>query len=94
MKPTKGRIVRYALAPGDLDEKHQGQVGQVRPAVIVETHGNEKFDAFESGSAVNLQVFLDGSNDGYPFGLLWKTSALFSDTPGKPGTWSWPLRAD
>jgi hypothetical protein len=94
MKPTVGRIVHYTLAPDDLDEKHQHQVGRIRPAVIVETHGNEKFGAFQSGSAVNLQVFRDGSNDGPHGGMFWKTSVLFTEHQSDLGMWSWPPRVD
>lgn len=91
MKPTVGRIVLYTLTDYDLDDQHQSQVGRTRPAVIVETWGNEKHDAFEMGSAVNLQVFVDGSNDGYPNSLLWKTSVLYSES-ARPGRWCWPPR--
>lgn len=97
MKPTVGRIVCYTLASEDLDEEHLHQVGQIRPAVIVETHGNEKFDALQGGSPVNLQVFRDGSNDGPYGGLFWKTSVLFTEHPtylGVWGMWSWPRRVD
>jgi hypothetical protein len=93
MKPTKGRMVLYTLAEYDLDEEHKEMAGRTRPAVIVETWGNEKFAAFTMGSAVNLQVFTDSRNDGLP-AMLWKTSVLFSDLPGRQGTWSWPPRSE
>lgn len=48
--------------------------------------------------AMNLQVFVDGSNDDgilaeYERGKLavWRTSVAFSAEP-KPGCWSWPPR--
>jgi hypothetical protein len=94
MKPTKGRMVLYTLADYDLQEEYARNEGVTRPAVIVETWGNETHDATPMSSAVNLQVFVDGTSDGIPGGLLWKTSALFSETPGVPGTWGWPPRVE
>lgn len=49
--------------------------GDVFPMIIVRTWGNDE------GSAVNGQVFLDGSD------TLWVTSVLKGDYPG---SWSWP----
>ena len=92
MKPTIGRIVHYTLAPHDLAPEYQHQVGRIRPAIIAETSGNEKHDASQSGSAVNLQVFRDGSNDGPHGGIFWKTSVLFTENPTDLGMWSWPPR--
>lgn len=48
--PNQGRMVRYVLASGR-------SAGQARPAMVVR-------DWSENGNGcVNLQVFLDGSND-------------------------------
>lgn len=93
VKPRIGRTVIYTLADYDLDDGHAGYAaGKQRPAVIVEDWGNGKHDAHEMSSAVNLQVFTDGSNDGLP-PVFWKTSVLFSASP-RPGCWSWPVRMD
>jgi len=56
--------------------------GQNRPAKVVQTFGPE---------VVNLQVFIDGANDGYhgPAGLVWQTS-IKHDSEKAPGTWHWP----
>ena len=90
---TEGRIVHYVL---------QAQAANVapehRPAIVVKDwdHGQE------GPGTVNLQVFLDGTNDRvqdpmYPHpnteetirGVGWRTSVMFSEEP-KPGTWHWP----
>jgi hypothetical protein len=57
----------------------------VRPAVIVEVQ-----DA--ASGLVNLQVFVDGANDGYSpntTGTLWRPSCPYSASLS-PGKWSWP----
>ena len=74
--PSLGRMVHYVLPDGP-------NAGEHRPAVIVRVWGSD---------AVNLQVFMDGGNDGAPYlaaGLLWATSVKRSDTP-TPRTWHWP----
>ncbi len=79
-----GQFVNYVLDQGP-------NAGQVRPAIVV-----NKFDNTTGGKAtdsspprVNLQVFIDGMNDGLDTaegGLLWKTSTHYS--PDKEaGTW-------
>ena len=79
--PSIGRVVHYVLEAGP----HQGED---RPALIVKVWGDTP------RSAVNLQVFVDGSNDYYrdqgpePLTLL-RTSKLRDDTK-VPGTWHWP----
>jgi hypothetical protein len=90
MKPTIGRIVHYVLS--ESNTPRADAVGASRPAIIVQDWGNGKADAQEGGSACNLQVFTDGSNDGLPDGMLWVTSACYSSTP-RPGSWHWPPRA-
>lgn len=82
MIPSVGRIVHYHLENGD-----------VRPAIIVRTWGDDE------SSAVNLQVFVDGMNDlGGEFsseecrpGVSWKTSAVQGFDPG---CWSDPRAFD
>ena len=59
--PAIGRIVLYRFPEY---EAH----GAERPAIIVRTWG-ESETAF-----VQLQVFVDGSNDGFAGGTVWKTS--------------------
>lgn len=76
--PSVGRIVHYVLEAGP----HQGEH---RPAIIVQVW---------SDSSVNLQVFVDGSNDYFrnqgPEPLtLWRTSK-HPDPAFTPGTWHWP----
>ena len=86
-----GRFVHYVLSNGEH-----------RAAVIVRT--------WETGTdvrgLVNLQVFLDGSNDyatlplsggvaitqGTPPAIWWCTSVLNDDEGKAPGTWHWPER--
>lgn len=55
--------------------------GKHRPAIVVQVWSTQ------SGMS-NLQVFLDGSNDGYSAsdGLQWFGS-IFHDKDGAPGTW-------
>lgn len=85
-KPSIGRVVHYVLAPHDLPADKQHCVGEERPAVIVRVWGNDEH------SGVNLQVFVDGGNDGFKDGTYWKTSVLPSSGP-VPGCWHWPERS-
>lgn len=76
--PSIGRVVHYVLEAGP----HQGEH---RPALIVRVWDHEM---------VNLQVFVDGSNDYYknqgPEPLtLWRTSKHLDHDCGV-GTWHWP----
>ena len=73
---TEGRIVHYVLPEGRSK-------GQHRPAMVVRVWW---------GTAVNLQVFVDGSNDGYASGMTWRTSVHY-DPDGAPDTWHWIERA-
>ena len=85
---TEGRIVHYikpdwdTKGPGDFVE---GQEYRHLPAIIVRVWDKER-------GYVNLQVFTDGSNDGYNGNVVWKTSIEYSEEP-KPNTWHWPERA-
>ena len=82
---TEGRIVHYVLESGRSQ-------GQHRPAIVVRNNQGER-------GSVNLQVFIDGSNDylgqgkdGEWFPTRWKTSVHYDENK-KPGTWHWPERA-
>ena len=111
-----GRIVHYVMQASDFgpssvylakaQAKGQAAVMSiVRPAVIVETWGNDK-QSDETKWTVNLLVFVDGANDGYPIvpapdpaqppGVpvvqLWKTSVSHDEATKAPGTWHWPER--
>ena len=88
-KISVGRLVRYVMTEGKHEE---------RPAVIVNTWGHE----YDESGDIQLQVFIDGSNDvGKDVSLLtagqlvggtiWKTSVQYSETK-QPGTWHWPTR--
>lgn len=75
--PSIGRPVHYVLPFGP----HKGES---RPATIVRVW---------SDTCVNLQVFLDGSNDEEPNGLpiIWKTSVKHEPLEKHEyGTWHWP----
>ncbi|MGW1059367.1 hypothetical protein [Micromonospora rubida] len=98
MQPTIGRIVHYTLTEQDAEainrrradfadslpantgfQAHVGnhaEAGQTFPAEVVRTFG---------GSAVNLQVRLDGSD------TYWATSRTEGE-PDKQGCWIWPPR--
>ena len=79
MKPTVGRIVHYTLPDGRSQ-------GEVRPAIVVRVWD-------ESYRAIQLQVFVDQTNDGFDSGVVWKTSVMQSES-GEPelGCWHWPKR--
>jgi len=94
--PTIGRIVHYVLPNG----KH-------RPAIIVEVWPEEFPNNPEEKTGLNLQVFLDGTNDNalyegidpeIPYtqrshhGTRWATSAAYSSSL-TPHTWHWPEMA-
>jgi hypothetical protein len=81
--PFIGLLVKYVMA--DSDYTPEGVYGgkapvagaqtspRVRPAIVVDTFGNETYDD-PAKWTVNLVVFVDGMNDGYPSGTLWKSS--------------------
>lgn len=83
MKPSIGRIVHYTFAEYDDFSQVEGarvnkvEAGQVYPAMIVRTWGEDE------GDSCNLQVFLDG-NVSY-----WATSRVEGDQPGQ---WAVPPR--
>lgn len=80
--PSVGRVVHYVLEAGPHQYDH-------RPALIVRTWGDTP-DAL-----VNLQVFVDGSNDYYPHQgpeplTLWRTSVHYDPTGTVANSWHWP----
>jgi hypothetical protein len=88
--PSIGRIVRYTLAGPHIKAHARGEE---RAAMIVRV-----FEAVSPTPTVNLQVFIDGSNDlEGPFdaiappSTLWVTSVPYSEE-GTFGTWRWPPR--
>ena len=84
MQTSEGRIVHYVLFYDDLTPDKKHNVGQIRPAIIVDSwHGSE---------LINVTVFLDGANDGAPFPALKHLSSVEHDENGRPGTWHWPPR--
>ena len=89
--PSVGRIVHVVLAEniGGV-QIHPSAVGSHRAALIVRT-----WDGVEPGTVapyVNLQIFLDGSNDApncAGHAPLWANSVYY-DEGGRPGSWHWP----
>jgi len=84
---TEGRIVHFVLSSGEH-----------RPAIVVKNWRGEWGYAEEDGF-VNLQVFVDGSNDNtvYPVStppsyMVWETSIKYSAEP-EPRTWHWIEKA-
>jgi hypothetical protein len=89
----EGRIVHFVMPEGDH-----------RPAVIVKVW--EPYAGNPDKGMVNLQVFVDGTNDAskknidsMPFtrtdaerGLFWATSRFYSEDK-EPGTWHWIEKA-
>jgi len=92
MTPTIGRIVHYVLPEGR-------SAGDHRPAVIVRVWGEDQVRAgtlpASALGTVQLQVFVDDSNDGFEAETVavWKTSVIHDET-GKPNTWHWPEREE
>jgi hypothetical protein len=78
--PSIGRVVHYKLPAGP-------NRGEYRPALIVRVWGEATPD-----SAVQLQVFTDGHNDGpeYAAGIHWATSVKHDESGTEFGTWKWP----
>jgi hypothetical protein len=84
---TPGRIVHYVLPAGFRYK------GEHRPAIVV------KVWPYSAGAdqypLIQLQVFLDGANDGREFrdnSLYWATSVHYSEEK-EPGTWHWIEKA-
>jgi len=69
---TIGSIVHFVMHAGPSRGEH-------RPAIII----TEPID-----DIANLQVFIDGSNDGYPHSkpAIWMVNISYSETM-EPGTW-------
>jgi hypothetical protein len=57
--------------------------GEYRPAFVVKVWSR-------TVGTSNLQVFVDGTNDGFPSGenVVWRTSVVYSEDK-RPGTWHW-----
>ena len=86
-QPSIGRIVHYVLPEGP-------RRGEVRPAIIVRRFTMIDPHVRPNVGMCNLQVLLDGGNDGLEGGLggvVWKGSVLYSEAQ-TPGTWHWPPR--
>jgi hypothetical protein len=81
MIPSVGRTVHYVLNEGPSKGEH-------RPAVIVRVWDKEPTEK----SVVQLQVFTDGSNDGFE-NVIWRTSVPQDAADKLPGTWHEPERA-
>lgn len=91
-KPSIGRIVHFFL-PDIFDFQGRSEgfgVGAHRPAVI--THVWKDYGGQDD--VVQLQAFLDGSNDGITAGVRWFTSVHHDEETKKPGTWHWPERVE
>ncbi len=77
-----GDIVNYVLPTGR-------NKGEIRPAIIVRKWGTSP------ESAVQLQVFTDGTNDYHEpnqhgsNGIMWATSVRHNENK-EEGTWHWP----
>jgi hypothetical protein len=82
MIPSVGRIVHYTF-------KNMQQEVVTRPAIIVRVWGEG--DEVTELTAVQLQVFTDGQNDGLD-NVIWKTSVQQSLTAVKEGYWQEPKR--
>lgn len=86
---TEGRIVHYVLPNGEH-----------RPAIMVKT---DLGDWGYPSDTVQLQVFLDGTNDQIDNksirpedatrGLMWATSVVHDEETKEPYTWHWIERA-
>jgi hypothetical protein len=77
---TEGRVVHFVLPDGPHKGEH-------RPAFVVKVWDR-------ATGYVNLQVFMDGTNDGpeYASGISWQTSVLY-DEAQRPRTWHWIEKA-
>lgn len=76
--PGPGRIVHYVLP----NTARLG--GELRPAIIVRV--------FPEGDVVNLDVFMDGDNDGdqHRDHAVMNVQSVAFNKDGTPGTWNWP----
>lgn len=78
---TEGRIVHYVLDSGPYKGLH-------RPAIVVRVWD-------KATGMVQLQVFVDGTNDGFAPGenVVWKTSVHHDPTGEQPYSWHWIEKA-
>lgn len=73
--PSIGCVVHYVLPDGCYPGEH-------RPAFIVKVW---------SDAQINLQVFVDGTNDCPDYnGSVWATSVHFDPTGTELRSWHWP----
>ena len=92
---TEGRVVRFVLAPEDVDAvlvaKNPIPEGRSVVALIVRVVDEDK-------GTVNLTLFPDWERDGFvnrghaipqPLGIAQRQNVEYSETP-TPGTWHWP----
>jgi hypothetical protein len=91
-----GRIVHYVLPDGHGFRDRA--VGQIRPAIVVHVWGPET--GYPPGDqVVQLQVFLDGTNDvevggasARSLGATYWATSVRHDEGKAGGTWHWPAR--
>lgn len=76
--PRLGNIVHYVL-PSQISLSH---AGEHRPAIIVKVWSAGDWN-------IQLQVFMDGTNDWDGGPCCWATSVRY-DEAGAEGTWHWP----
>ena len=82
--PSIGRVVHFILDEGR-------SFGQHRPAIITRVWA--RADQVTPETAVQLQVFADGTNDDIQGGanVVWKSSRQYRDPSEQAaGTWHWP----
>ena len=92
MKASIGRIVHFVLPNGEH-----------RPAIVVRVWPDEFLHNQQDTTGLNLQVFLDGTNDNEAYaglflpakidtlhGTMWYTSAQYDPSGIQTGTWHWP----
>lgn len=91
-KATVGRIVLYTYQETDLPVDKRHLAGESRPAIVVRVWPGE-YPKAEGGAedGYNIQVFTDGTNDGFETGTIWRTSVRIADAPTR-GACHWPPR--
>ncbi len=85
--PTIGHIVHYVLDNPQFITMRKDAIGEHRPALVVRV--------WPGYDGINLQIFLDGSNDCPNLAneyMTWRTSVPHDEETKAPGTWHWPER--
>lgn len=77
---TIGRMVHFVLDTGP-------SAGEHRPAVVVRVWNKEQ-------GYVQLQVFTDGSNDGFTENVIWRTSVRPDPSGQAAYSWHWIEKAE